>query len=127
LRNGASVYAVEQIPVEFVLIAMAIYVTGKRASRATLNCRQHGKLSQRIRKHHFAVKIDKCWLISAAMGVMTLGAGDLVVDDMDLVRPEALITEDAPPFMAGIAEFIGPWTFRPLCTNVPMLQDRLID
>ena len=106
---------------------MDIYVTGKRASWTTLNSRQHAKLSQRIRKHHCAVKVDKCWLISAPMGIMTLGAGDLVIDDMDLVRPEALIAEDAPSFMAGIAEFIGPRAFRPLCTNIPLLQDRLID
>jgi hypothetical protein len=127
LRDRAPVYAVEQVLVEFVFIAMAIDVTGKRASWTTLNGRLHGKLSQRIRKHHRAVKIDKCRLVPAPMGIMTLGAGDLFIDDVGLVRPEALITEDAPSFMAGIAEFIGPWTFRPLCTDVSMLQNRLID
>ena len=68
-----------------MLIDMATDVTGKRASRTTLNCRQHAQLSQRIRKHHCAVKIDKCGLVSAPVGVMTLGAGNLLIDDMDLV------------------------------------------
>lgn len=127
MRNRAPVYAVKQIPVKFMLRDMSIYVAGKRASRTTLYRRQHGKFTQGIRKNRCPVKIDERRLIFAPMGVMTLGAGDLIVDNMDLVRPEALISEDAPPLVAGIAELIGPRTFRPLCSDIVIPQDRFID
>ena len=127
LRNRAPVYAIDEIPVEFVLVDKAADMAGKRASRTSLNRRQHGKFTQGIRKDRCPVKIDERRLISAPMGVMTLGAGYLPVDYMNLVRLEALITEDTPPLVAGIAELISPRTLRPLCSNIVIPQDRFID
>jgi len=98
---------VRKILVQLMFVFTTIDMAGEIAPRPALHRRQKCHLSGRIRKDHGLVKRDERGVDPASMGGMTLGTGDLVIDNMGLVRSEARIIENARSVVAGIAELIG--------------------
>ena len=110
-----------------MLKCLTAHMTGKIASRLT-PC--HGLIVQLtigIGEYRCDIKFNKRRIESAPMGIMALGTGDPIKNNMELMGSETFISKNTCALMTGIAEFIGLRALGPAVSYILMSQYGGID